>query len=385
MQRKLSPAQLRHDPARPRSAGIDLLKIAALFLVVSVHFFLYSWFYTAPITPEFGPVPITLRWIAYCCVPIFMTVTGYLMKNKTLSARYYLGVLRVLLIYLAVSALCAWFKHRLYGITYTPWSYLHGLLTYTDAHAQYAWYVEYYFCIFLLIPFINAAYHGLAGKKQRLVMLITVTLLTVFSQSVYIGFSLESQIKLLPGYFSRCYPFAYYLAGAYFRDYPPQRTRLSKIRILTVFAVSLTWLSATTYYDSLDNAENGFIFYSWHYNDYGAWPVFVCSTALFLLLFDIPCRSKRLSWVLGKLGNATFAGYLISYCFDQKFYDRLNRRYVTVPERCAHWYEAVLPVFLLSMLSGLMIQGIYDLGAFGIRRFAARARAVSEAEKRGLR
>ena len=91
----VSRGNMRETP-KERFAGIDIVKITALILVVSVHAFLHTGFYSTPVSFQFGALQIYFRWIAFCCVPLFMTVTGYLMSRKTLTARYYKGILRVL-------------------------------------------------------------------------------------------------------------------------------------------------------------------------------------------------------------------------------------------------------------------------------------------------
>ena len=377
------PAVQTAAPVRQRFVGIDIVKIVACFLVVSVHFFLYSGFYSTPITQEFGQFQIYLRWIAYCCVPLFMITTGYLMKNKTLSKSYYLGALRVLILYLVISVICVLFNRSFNNRTYTAWEFIRGIFMYTDA--QYAWYVEYYFTIFLMIPFINMGYNGMKTKKAKFIMLVTVAALTVFSQSLYIGFERETQIRLLPGYFTRCYPIAYYLFGAFLRDFPPKRTLPNKCYFAAGFLISLTWLSSSTYRQSLANTENNSIFLSWHYNDYGSWPVFLCSCFIFLLLFDITCKNKPVRYILKTVGNATFAAYLISYIFDQKTYRAFVGRipqlqnHAEMPQRCREWYTCVLPVFLKAMLCGLVLQGAYNFCDKFVRRVYRNAKAMRNA------
>ncbi|MBQ3939975.1 MAG: acyltransferase family protein [Oscillospiraceae bacterium] len=377
------PAVPATSTVKQRFVGIDIVKIVACFLVVSVHFFLYSGFYSTPITKDFGQTQIYLRWIAYCCVPLFMITTGYLMKNKTLSKNYYLGALRVLILYLVISVICVIFNHSFHNRTYTAWEFIRGIFMYTDA--QYAWYVEYYFTIFLLIPFINMAYNGMKTKQNKFIMLVTVTALTVFAQSLFIGFERETQIRLLPGYFTRCYPLAYYLFGAFIRDYPPKRTVANKFYFGAALLISLVWLSTSTFRQSLANTDNNNIFLSWHYNDYGSWPVFICSAMIFLLLFDITCRNKPVRFLLKTVGNATFAAYLISYIFDQRTYRAFVQRipqltdHAEMPQRCREWYTCVLPVFLKAMLCGLVLQGAYNIADKYIRRFYRKFQAAKAA------
>lgn len=363
-----APAVLTAPPAKPRYVGIDLVKILACFLVVSIHFFLYSGFYSEPITEDFGQVAIYFRWAAYCCVPMFMITTGYLMKNKTLSGKYYLGILRVLIIYIIASIICYEFDKSHWPMKYdnpyggySPWIFIRGLFMFTDA--QYAWYVEYYFCIFLIIPFINLAFNNLKDKKQKLIMVITTFTLTIVSQSFFVGSDDASQIKPFPGYFLRCYPIAYYLIGAYIREYPPKRTLLNKLYFMLVYAASLAWVSVTTYQQSLENDANNHIMLSKHYNDYGSWPVAVCSTMIFLLIFDIRSNNRYVIRVIKFISEATFACYLVSYVFDTKYYAEFCQfKYLNVKDRCAHSYEVILKVFFSAMAVALAIQAFYDLG-----------------------
>lgn len=352
----------RKKPPEPkRFAGIDIVKIVACFFVVAVHFFLNSGFYSTPITTSFGRIQICVRWITFCCVPLFMITTGYLMKNKTLSGRYYRGILRVLVIYVVVSLICVLYNILFLHTAYTPWTVLRGLFMYNDA--KYAWYVEYYFTLFALIPFLNAAWNAMKSRRDRQLLLVTVILLTMVSQSFYIGTDFDTQIRLLPGYFSRCYPIGYYFIGVYIREYPPRRDLGHKLFYLVLYLLALVWISAVTFDQCLHNADANFIWTTWHYTDYGAWPVVLMSTMLFLMLFDIPCRSRRMAGILQRLSNATFAAYLISYVFDHAFYTKLNAKIEDVPARFAHAPAIVTGVFFCSMASGLLIQGGYDLCA----------------------
>ncbi len=353
-----SPAAASKAPAKTRFVGIDIIKILAAFLVPCVHIFLYTGFYNEPITESFGLVPICLRWVSYCCVPLFMLVSGYLMKNKTLSKDYYKGLIRILVIYLICSVICAWFNTKHFRLEYTPWSFISGIFTYSNA--KYAWYIEYYITLFLLIPFINLAFNTLKTRRAKRIMVITVVLLSIVAPSLYIGTDRATQFKLLPGYFSRWYPIGYYLIGCYIRQYPPERTLRSKFSALTTGLLSLAWLTLTTYEQSLQNVEQGCKMLSWHYNDYGSWPVALLSTSIFLLLFDITCSCKPIQKLLQTVGNATLATFLISYVFDSIFHGKNSGMYPTVPERLAHGPMLALKIFGCSLAVGLLIHGVYD-------------------------
>ncbi len=361
-----------------RFVGIDIIKILAAFLVPCVHIFLYTGFYSEPITESFGLLPIGLRWVSYCCVPLFMLVTGYLMKNKTLSKDYYKGLIRLLVIYLICSVLCAWFNVEHFHVEYTPWSFISGLFMFTNA--KYAWYVEYYITLFLLIPFINLAFNSLKTRRAKRIMVMTVVLLSIVAFSLYIGTDRATQFKLLPGYFNRWYPIGYYLIGCYIRQYPPERTLRTKLSALMTGSLALAWLTLTTYQQSLQNVEQNCQMVSWHYNDYGSWPVALLSTSIFLLLFDISSSVKPIQKLLQILGNATLATFLVSYIFDSIFHGKNSAAYLTVPERLAHAPMLVLKIFGCSLAVGLLIHGLYDT-VVAVIRLLRKPKSVESAAK----
>ena len=366
--------------AKPRFTGIDIIKILACFFVVAVHFFRNSEFYSMPITQEFGTLAIYARWLTFTCVPLFMITTGFLMKNKTLSGKYYLGIIRVLTIYIVISLICVIFNQRYFHLQYSTWQLVRGLFMYNDA--QYAWYVEYYFSIFIIIPFLNAGYQAMETRGKKTVLLITVILLTMISQSFYVGTVRIEQIRVFPGYFARCYPIGYYYIGTYIREFPPKRDLKHKMVFVILGLFALIYCSIMTLYQSLQNIEKGCVWFSWHNDDYSAWPTVLLSTMIFLLLFDITLKKPRTVRILSALSNATFAAYLISYVFDGLFYSKLNQKVTEVRDRFRYAPLIVPAVFILSMLSGLLIQGIYHIAERRVTKDIAtirkrRARVIS--------
>lgn len=363
-----------NELTKPYFAGIDILKIIAVIFVIWVHSFLYNGFYGIPINDEKYLAPIACRWIAYSCVPIFMTITGYLMKNKKLSGKYYLGILRVVVIYIVVSFICMRYKHEHFDTEYTLWTALRGFLQNYD-NAQYGWYLNYYFAIFCMIPFLNLAFNGLANRKQRFALVATVTIISIVARSFYIGFDPADQIRVFPDYLNGLWPVAYYYAGAYIREYPPKRCIRNKLLTLIVLVTAIAFLTYSTYNHSIENIDANRNFLSRHFNDYGTYPVFIVAVCIFLLFFDIKTRNKKVKFVLRQLGDATFCTYLMSYIFDQEYYT--NKLYKLYPnaadgtwnyDRFTHSYEGIGYIFIRAMFWALVIQNAYNLLEFLVKR-----------------
>ena len=118
---------------------------------------------------------MAMRTAFMVCVPLFLITTGFLMSEKKLSLRYYKGIPHTLFIYLAASFCCMAVVH-FKETPYTWHTAIQDLIDFTGA--PYAWYVEMYIGLFLLIPFLNLIYRNLEGKRQKQILILTLFVLT---------------------------------------------------------------------------------------------------------------------------------------------------------------------------------------------------------------
>ncbi|MDD7518029.1 acyltransferase family protein [Ruminococcus flavefaciens] len=388
------PAVSGGAAAKPYFAGIDIVKILAVFLVVSVHFFLYNGFYYTPLTNSSAYGPIAFRWLAYICVPLFMISTGYLMKNKKFSGKYYLGLIKIIVIYIFISIICIKFKEHHFHEEFDWWKILRGYIdTYTNA--QYGWYINYYISIFLCIPFLNLAFNSCQTRGQKLALVLTVTLLTIFARSFFLGFEQGDQVRALPDYLNGAWPIAYYFTGAYMCDCPPKRNVRNKLIIFGVLCLAVWFITYSTYKQTIADDINDHHFVSWHFNDYGTYPVYIIATCVFMLLFDITTKNKGVKFVLRQMSGVTLALYLISYIFDNMFYNGwqmndtsvhhqgFNEKYLEVGDRLAHWYEIIPKVFICSLICAIIIHKLYDGAAYLVKQGveAIKAEKAANAEE----
>ncbi len=159
-----------------RSAKMDIIRIFALFTVNCVHFFLFSNLYEQPVNSFPVYFAVILRTLFMICVPLFIILSGYLMKNKKLGKSYYFGIVKTLSIYILASAATYLYRTLYLKENISILSFGTGILDFSIA--PYAWYVEMYIGLFLLIPFLNLAYNGLESKKQRKILVLTMIFIT---------------------------------------------------------------------------------------------------------------------------------------------------------------------------------------------------------------
>ena len=79
------------------------LDIFSFLCVVCTHYFLNSGFYDELVVGKKMALMCIIRSFFIICVPMFITLTGYLMYKKDLSKKYYYGIIKTLAIYFLCS------------------------------------------------------------------------------------------------------------------------------------------------------------------------------------------------------------------------------------------------------------------------------------------
>ena len=293
---------------KERSPGLDLVRTAAILCVLVTHAISYTGVmgthYTAP---AFG-VYLVMRFAAMAGVPLFLLLSGYLCCEKRLSRTYYGGVLSVVFSYGVIASAAVILASVSGAQKYTVWEGIRGVLNFT-AHG-YAWYVEMYLGLFLLIPFLNLIFEGLKTARARGILILTLSALTFLPptlESFRVG---GAALDILPDYWRAVYPLTYYFLGAYIRKHPPKLSRIARV-ILAVIATALPCILCYIY-----TVHDGS--YAWYMmNGFASVTAALSGVVYFLLLYDIPVKGKPIRLILSEISICSFEMYLFSYITDQ--------------------------------------------------------------------
>lgn len=369
---------------KSRNSALDIIRIFALFCVVSVHFFLYSGYYVLPLAEGKLYFATLARSFFMICVPLFLLLTGYLMRNKKATKEYYTKIIRIIGEYIMASLFCMAalaFHHGngLYDIIRRFFLQILGIFSFEAA--EYGWYVEMYIGLFLLIPYLNILYNGLVEKRAKQRLIITMLLLTSIPEALNsISFSLPwsmqfndptNVLKLLPNWWTAIYPVTYYFIGAYLSEYPPQ---LTKAKSLILLAVS-NLISGTVNY----LASKGDIL-AW-----GSWQthqsLFVALQAVFVFTFFLQLDTRRIrargQKFLSLISDLTFSAYLVSSVFDKLFYRLAGMRNGSPAYNPALYFLLVPLVLFCSLLVAFILVSVYRLLHTAVMGFTAQFRKAN--------
>lgn len=304
-----------------RDTSLDVIRIIALFCVISIHFFLNTDYYDVTIEGKQIYFMTLFRSFFRICVPLFLILSGYLKNQKVLNITYYKSFSKIAFVYILASIGCLIFR---YAYLCEDISINNGFFSILNFNAsEYAWYVEMYIGLLLLIPFLNILWCNLQRKSKN-VLLISMLFLTAlpgifniydFDVNEWWQDSQGSTFynKLLPDFWDNLYPVTYYFIGCFMYE---QRNKLKKHigRDVIILLAAAIILGSFCFFRSY-----GSVFKWGKWESWGALPVVIMSFFVFRLLknmnFDkLPDFIKK---ILHLISDACFGGYLISFIFDQ--------------------------------------------------------------------
>lgn len=291
--------------------GPDVIRVLAVCLVLAVHFFLRNGFASQPVNSFWMVSAVAVRSICLTCIPQFLMLTGYLKCGKTWKKRYYAPLVKVMVSWVLVSVVSLGFHLYQDAGTKTGYQWLTKFFDFTLA--DYSWYINMYFGIFLLTPFMNLLWNSLETKKMHTFFIMVLCLVTFLPSTLNsIAFDGETKLNILPYYWSGFWPFAYYYLGCYIATYRPKIKLKAGLPVVTAVSALMAVLNAVT-----GGAENYFAGYTTGYSHLA---IAFMGTVVFLSLYHIECESRQLSYSVRRIAAVVLETYLISYIFDVIIY-----------------------------------------------------------------
>lgn len=345
---------------KKRDFDLDLIRAIAIFSVVGVHYFRNTNFYAEDVE-GFSMIVLTgFRTLFMICVPLFMLLTGYLMKDRTYSPTYYKRITRVVMLYVIASILNLLFR-RFYGQggVGEDISFFEGVLRiFSFSGAPYAWYVEMYLGFFLLIPFLNIIWKEFKTRKEHTLVVITFIILTTLPTMANNFGTSNNPLQFVPAFWVGIYPITYYYLGAYIQTYEEY---LYKFANLPVFL--LVW-GLSTMHNVVASYHKVFLWAP--YNDWNGYQPMFMSVLIFLLVRKYLRNSTRRFALIESISKISLTMYLLSYIFDTLVYEVYNRFFPTVQNTLLVMWIPIIAVFVTSYIATFIVESLYNM--FTVRR-----------------
>lgn len=333
--------------------GPDLIRVIAMYFVLSLHFFLYNGYYlTENITSGYF-VHTIIRTVFYTCVALFLLLTGYFKRKATFCKEHYIKLIPVLIAYLLISIITILFRTKYVGEEIT--TILWAKSVWSINQPSYAWYVNMYICLMLLVPFINAGYNALKSRTQKLIAVIICVCVTTLAYSINkieCSEELGGSFGFPFGYFSAMWPMAYYAAGMYIGEFRPKLPKPA----VAFFAVVLTLSIACANYITIKTN-----YYSGYMVENGNILNVLLASSFFLLLYDIKIKNKYVRWFFAKVSALSLCTYLLSFCTDRYFYKYYSGQFTDFSTYFPLYMKIIPLSFLICVIISFPVNELIKL------------------------
>ncbi len=354
-----------------RNEALDIIRIFSLLCINGIHFFKTMGFYYVKVQGWDMLAMVTLRSLFMICVPMFITLSGYLMNQKTPTKKYFIGISKTIGIYFLCSLVYIPVKIFMQQQELDFFKFFKNMFNFSST--KYGWYIELYLGLYLLIPFLNMIFNNIKTKKGMQALLLTLFIVAMLPSVVNIykfdparwwldpGSSKE-YVKLIPSYWTGLYPIFYYFLGAYLSKYKPDIPIMSNLLFLLA---AVLFDGGFNYYRSFGHI---YVWGGWNGNSSATLAVITFLTFSLLLNIKFKKENPLRSRILKNLSDSVLAAYLLSGIFDLLFYDILNKSVPKIKDRFIYLPVIVLAVFACSLAYGFVVKCVHSGADKGVKR-----------------
>ena len=318
---------------KKRNINIDVLKCIAVMFVLCVHFFLHTSYYGRSFSFK-SIFYSSFIWIIFMtCVPLFIMVTGSLMKDKTYSKAYFLKLLPVLGIYVLTASVYTLFDNKAFNI-----EYLEKLVVNIFTFSHYAWYVNMYIGLYLLIPLLNSGYKSLKNQRAQGLVILILIILTVLPPTLSLIDNNQKFIiiqHLVPDYWKGIWPITYYFLGIFLASLTKKwNIKMVFLSIIIVDVLSIVGIAGVS------EKSLGV--------EFAVLPVLFLSSLIYYLHIDV--KKICLQKIIYFISNNTLSIYLLSVIGDYYWYPKIIERWGDFSNILPKFPLIVFLLFLQSIL-----------------------------------
>ena len=280
-----------------RKVGLDILKIFAMIMVLSLHILGQGGFLSSNNSNLIAPA-LLLETFCIVAVNCYVLITGYFQVDLKFKFSKILKLWVKIFFYSSAIYLILLFLNK------TQFSLVECLESFFPFFTKRYWFINSYILLYILSPFINKFIRVLEKKEYEMLLLILFIFFSVFSSFLPGNFSFDST-----GGYGIIWFIVLYLFGAYIKLYWKDNYNNNKnLYIYLLITIGSFLVSLFIKYLS---AKFNFYDFSTSLFGYNTFTVFLASIFLFLYFKNINIKSTKIKIWAGKIVPLTLGVYVI--------------------------------------------------------------------------
>lgn len=339
---------------KERLANMEIPRIISMILIVSLHYFTLTGVENR--TGFNLYIAQGILSVAYCCVNIFVLLSGWFYKSdgsstfkKSVTKSAYLWSKTVVYSFLLIIVL--------FVVTKKP-PYLGQFKeAVIPVSSRAYWFLTTYIVLALLTPFIDKFIGTLSYREHGFIVLLSVVILSVPATF----FPKKWLIDNNEGY-SIIWFVALYIIGAFLRRYSQKKQRPKYVYVIGFAASCLTafvyWIVVRKLCAVLHFTDR-----STRVFRYTSLPILVAAVCVILFFSQVRIKSKTVNKIVNEVSSVTFDVYII-HCYKligaNLFINVLKcDRFYDSPFMILHFAASVLLIYLSCTAIGLIFKAVF--------------------------
>lgn len=210
---------------------------------------------------------------------------------------------------------------------------------------MYAWYIEMWIGLFLLIPFLNILYNGIGNKRHKQLLISTLAVMTFLPI-----FTNRYDQHILPAFWTSIYPLSFYYIGSYIREYRPEINKWFGLGIILAIGAlpGIFTMLAAPGHSQIHILGDCF-------GIFGA----IEAVLIFIILYDLNCQNYVVSRIIYWISLLSLDMYLCCYIFDVIIYPWFKDRYFVDQSSFGIYFFIIVPTVMLGAFTLSLIKRMF--------------------------
>jgi len=281
-----------------RQPGLDVIRCLAVLAVIATHSMTGTSYYSQPFTGSFMFIFTFMRSFFICCVPLFMILSGFLLKKRTFGVAHYIKILHVLLPYVTCCVIARLWQALFYGVPFSIRSLIDTVLFH-----ELAWYIEMYIGFYLFVPLLNMIWDGVACQTKPVCRHLLLILLFISITSLC-----TVTDNYISNYWESLYPVTYYFIGCFFGTYRIEISKKFQLLLISLLSVLYTLFM----WHFMDGSAFNWASFGGYSHGYNALPTMLLAASLFLFFQNVSPPGKYLPRLFTRISSLSLEFYLVS-------------------------------------------------------------------------
>lgn len=331
-----------------RIFALDVIRSLAVLFIILGHF-LYNIgnFYKDQVDNFIWLIPFLIRSLTFTGVPLFLLLSGYLLNQKKLSKEFYHKLWYIIGIYIIASIITAIGNVFILNEPFKFWKFFNKVIEFN--YLLYAWYVEMYIGLFLMVPFLNILWNALPDKKQKEYLIATFSFLGV-------ACTICRNPQILPDFWISIYPIAFYFIGAWFAEYKLKWSYKKSLNLLLGSILFFGCLNFVMCYTHNFHKLNSLA-------DQTGIEALIISVLIFnfFLNLDYTSLNIKLKKCISFIAKYSYGLFLCSYITDRVVYTYFNQLLPdTIEAKLPYYLGVTAIIFAISLILSTITEFIYS-------------------------